>query len=78
MLTRTLARNSVQCCALLALVTIAGVAAVARADGPPYRNSVASIEFDFILESDPSAFERLEFVKQQERLMRDKRPGGAD
>jgi hypothetical protein len=39
-----------------------------------YRNSIVSTDFDFITETDPSAFDTLEFVAVQDREMPDKRP----
>lgn len=43
--------------ALLMLLTFTHAAA---SDGPPYRSSVVGTDFDFITESDPDTFDRLE------------------
>lgn len=74
MITRTLARNTFRCCATLASACFAVIACVARADAQLYKSSVVGTDFDFITESDPSLFEKLEFVAQQQREMADKRP----
>jgi hypothetical protein len=46
------------------------------AASPLYRSSVVGTDFDFITESDPSAFERLEYVGFEEFEMPDKRKTG--
>lgn len=47
------------------------------ASGPaPYRSSVVGTDFDFITESDPSTFDRLEFIGFEVFEMPDKRDNG--
>lgn len=71
MIKRAPARNWFGCVAAASSTVVAWVApAVAQ----PYASSVVGTEFDFITESDPSLFERLEYVGKQEREMADKRP----
>jgi hypothetical protein len=60
--------------AAVASANLAVLAWFAPAEAQLYRNSVASNDIDFIIESDPSLFEKLEFVGQQVREMADKRP----
>jgi hypothetical protein len=45
-------------------------------ESPLYRSSVVGTDFDFITESDPSAFRRLEYLGLREFEMPDKRGGG--
>lgn len=46
------------------------------ASAPLYRSSVVGTDFDFITESDPNAFQRLEYVGFEEFEMPDKRKTG--
>jgi len=48
------------------------------AEAQLYRNSVASIDFDFITDADPSCFEKLEYVALETRSMPDKRRDESD
>ncbi|MEM9167650.1 MAG: hypothetical protein AAGB48_11605, partial [Planctomycetota bacterium] len=45
----------------------------AAASDPPFINSVVSTDFDFILDSDPSALESVRYVRSVRREMPDKR-----
>lgn len=51
------------------------IGAVSHAKAQEYKNSVASVDFDYIHENDPSAFEELVFVEKRDSEMPDKRPG---
>ena len=46
-----------------------------RAVDPPFANSIVSTDFDFILDSDPSALESYRYVERGRREMPDKRSG---
>jgi hypothetical protein len=75
---QTHARNRFRWCAAAASAAVASLAWVVPADAQLYRNSVVATDFDFITESDPSVFEKLEYVGKQEREMADKRPNTPD
>jgi hypothetical protein len=49
---------------------------ISSTPAPLYRSSVVGTDFDFITESDPSAFERIEYVEFKEFEMPDKRRTG--
>jgi len=62
---------------ILATICIlsAGILFVAPVSAQDYKNSVASTDFDYIHESDPSTFEGLEYIGKLQSEMPDKRKG---
>ncbi|MCC6427568.1 MAG: hypothetical protein IT435_12190 [Phycisphaerales bacterium] len=69
--TQAHARSRFGWCAAITSAGIATSAWVAPASAQPYASSVVGTEFDFIIESDPSLFEKLDCVGEQVREMAD-------
>jgi lysophospholipase L1-like esterase len=58
------------------IATLSLIAACASLSAQEFKNSIASTEFDFITEDDPSTFELLQFVRKDRAEMPDKRDDG--